>query len=100
MMPEINQSFSEHLFCQSSRHPYAYFDLNNSIIWDHTAVLRDGWLCLPSQSNQYMFWVPHESRLGLCWPGTLAVVGTPLVKLDFGKFRHGSEWEQCRTSAY
>jgi WD40 repeat protein len=93
---KINESLTGLL----SNRFHAFIDHKNQIIWDHTATLNDGWLCLPSENDasRYMFWVPPESTLGLCWPGTTTVIGARLVRLDFGKFRHGPEWEQCRTS--
>jgi len=62
----------------------------------------DGWassqyLMSPEMGSNIplLFWVPPHNRRGICGSETIAIVGTPLNRLDFCRFMHGSSWTQC-----
>jgi len=48
-----------------------------------------------SQEEPLLFWVPPHNRRGICGSETITIMGTPLNRLDFHQFMHGSSWAQC-----
>ena len=58
--------------------------------------LDGGWMC--GTQSELLLWVPPENRTGLWSPRNTAVIGQRTTKLDFRRFVHGVDWEQCRSS--
>jgi WD40 repeat protein len=42
-----------------------------------------------------LFWVPPHNRLGICSLETIIIMDTPLNRINFSRFIHGSSWAQC-----
>jgi WD40 repeat protein len=55
--------------------------------------IQDGWIL--GRQGELLFWVPPEHRLGLWWPRTLTIIGTPYTRLDLSQFNHGQTWTAC-----
>ncbi|KAJ7938632.1 WD40-repeat-containing domain protein [Mycena leptocephala] len=53
--------------------------------------LKDGWIL-----SELIVWVPPWLRRGLYFPHTsLVISASGTTKLDFGRFTHGTSWEEC-----
>lgn len=57
-------------------------------------TIENGWVLTPAPSR-LLFWIPPWHRGRLWRPSNTAVIGRGAVRLDFRKFVHGSDWEQC-----
>jgi WD40 repeat protein len=42
-----------------------------------------------------LFWVPPHNRRGICSSETIIIMETPLNRIDFSRFIHGSSWAKC-----
>ena len=54
--------------------------------------MRDGWVV--GQTNELLFWVPHEHRKVLCLSHVEMIWSRP-TKVDLSRFRYGSKWIEC-----
>jgi WD40 repeat protein len=53
----------------------------------------DGWL--RGSTNVPMCWIPSVYRAGLWTPRTVGILGASETIVDFRRFVHGTNWEQC-----
>jgi WD40 repeat protein len=90
LLPQLNPA-AGHLTTNSS-------PLNQKFIFSPTHIdtgkLHNGWV-LGSQS-ELLLWVPPLHRIGLWAPRNEAVIGRRVTRLNFSRFVHGKNWEQCK----
>jgi WD40 repeat protein len=75
------------------RNMFISYQYENSGGW--TSYLKTGRTPKPS-NHLLLFWVPVQSRQGLCDAKSLFVLGPRRVQLDLSKFVHGTSWTQCQ----
>jgi WD40 repeat protein len=73
------------------------FDTHFSSLFTDDCTLReDGWMTTPTE--ELLFWVPAENRVGFVWPRSMLVQGadTNRTRINLRSFACGLEWENCR----
>ncbi|KAF7984957.1 hypothetical protein HWV62_9895 [Athelia sp. TMB] len=61
--------------------------------YKHTSRLENGWM--QNSPTELLFWVPPAYRAPLWRPYNVLVLGQQPVRLDLGRFVHGSDWVRC-----
>jgi WD40 repeat protein len=68
------------------------FSLDHSNGWATSQHLTDS---ATGSKTPLLFWAPPHNRRGICGSETIIIMETPLNRIDFSRFIHGSSWAQC-----
>jgi WD40 repeat protein len=68
------------------------FSLDHSNGWATSQHSTDS---ATGSKTPLLFWVPPHNRRGICGSETIIIMETPLNRIDFSRFIHGSSWAQC-----